>query len=100
MGFRLSGVAVTEISSMACQTHLMDTRSQELSSMVKARGWAKFFPRMAKAWETIGRLKPEFMGSGFRGEGRVTAGVHDSTANFMRYNNTPEMVAARSGSAP
>jgi len=22
------------------------------------------------------------------------------TANFMRYNNTPEMVAARSGSAP
>ncbi len=85
VGYRLSGVAVTEISSMSCQTHLMDTRNQELSSMVKARGWAKFFPRMAKAWETIGRLKPEFMGEGFRGEARVVGGVHDSTANFMRY---------------
>lgn len=85
VSFRLSGAAVTEVSSMSCQTHLMDTRNQELSSMVKARGWAKFFPPMAKAWETIGTLKPEFMGGGFRGKGLVTAGVHDSTANFMRY---------------
>ena len=38
-----------------------------------------------KAWETIGTLKDEFRGSGFRGEARVLGGVHDSTANFMRY---------------
>jgi sugar (pentulose or hexulose) kinase len=40
---------------------------------------------MAKAWETIGTLKPEFRGPGFRGGGNVLGGVHDSTANFMRY---------------
>ena len=85
VGFILSGTAVTEISSMSCQTHLMDTRSQELSSLVRGQGWAERFPRMAKAWETIGVLKPDFKGEGFRGEGRVLAGVHDSTANFMRY---------------
>ena len=40
---------------------------------------------MAKAWETIGQLRPEFTGPGFRGRGAVLGGVHDSTANYMRY---------------
>ena len=60
VGFRLSGKAVTEMSSMSCQTHLMDTRSQTLSSLVRRQGWEALFPPMAKAWETIGRLRPEF----------------------------------------
>lgn len=85
IGFRLSGVAVTEISSMSCQTHLMNTRTQKLSSLVKSRGWDHLFPRMAKAWEATGTLRQEFRGNCFRGRGQVLAGVHDSTANFMRY---------------
>ena len=85
VGFRLSGTAVTEISSMACQTHLLDIRAQAPSSMARRLGWDALFPPMAKAWETIGTLKEEFRGSGFRGEARVLGGVHDSTANFMRY---------------
>ena len=85
IGFRLSGRAVTEISSMSCQTHLMDTRHQTLSSTVRRCGWETLFPPMAKAWETIGTLLPAFRGTAFRGEGRVLGGVHDSTANFMRY---------------
>ena len=85
VGFRLSGVPVTEISSISCQTHLMDTRRQQPSAMAKSLGWDRLFPRMAKAWETIGPLKPEFRGPGFRGRGAVLGGVHDSTANFMRY---------------
>lgn len=85
VGYRLSGVAVTEMSSMACQTHLLDTRSAAPSGMARQLGWDRLFPRMAKAWETIGTLKPEFRGAAFRGDGRVLGGVHDSTANFMRY---------------
>jgi sugar (pentulose or hexulose) kinase len=85
VGFRLSGKAVTEMSSMSCQTHLMDTRSQTLSSLVRRQGWEALFPPMAKAWETIGQLRPEFTGPGFRGRGAVLGGVHDSTANYMRY---------------
>ncbi len=85
VGFRLSGVPVTEISSMACQTHLLDTRAQAPSKMARELGWDRLFPRMAKAWETIGTLKPDFRGECFRGDGRVLGGVHDSTANFMRY---------------
>lgn len=85
VGFRLSGVPVTEISSMACQTHLLDIRAQGPSSTARKLGWDVLFPRRAKAWETIGKLGQEFRGTGFRGDGRVLGGVHDSTANFMRY---------------
>lgn len=85
VGFRLSGQAATEISSMSCQTHLMDSRSQTLSSLVRRQGWVPLFPPFAKAWEPIGTLKPEFRGGGFNGRGLVLGGVHDSTANFMRY---------------
>lgn len=85
VGFRLSGVAVTEISSMACQTHLLDSRAQAPSSTARKLGWDVLYAPRARAWEVIGRLKDEFRGAGFRGEGRVLGGVHDSTANFMRY---------------
>ncbi len=85
VAYRLSGTAVAEISSMSCQTHLMDTRLQQPSAMARRFGWDRLFPRMAKAWEAVGTLQPDFRGAEFRGGGRVMAGVHDSTANFMRY---------------
>lgn len=85
VAFRLSGVPVTEISSMACQTHLLNTRTQEPSQMARDLGWDRLYAPRARAWEAIGTLKPEFRGEAFRGEARVLAGVHDSTANFMRY---------------
>jgi sugar (pentulose or hexulose) kinase len=40
---------------------------------------------MAKAWQVIGTLKPEFRGHDFRGAGQVLGGVHDSNGNFLRY---------------
>jgi sugar (pentulose or hexulose) kinase len=85
VGFRLSGAAVTELSSMSCQTHLMDTRSQTLSSLVRRQGWEGLFPPMARAWDPIGVLRPAFRGPDFRGRGAVLGGLHDSTANYMRY---------------
>jgi sugar (pentulose or hexulose) kinase len=53
--------------------------------MARDLGWDRLFAPRARAWEKIGRLRPEFLAPGFRGEGRVLGGVHDSTANFMRY---------------
>jgi sugar (pentulose or hexulose) kinase len=85
VAFLLGGKLVTEISGMACQTHLMDVRHNSLSSLVHRQGWVPLFPPMAKAWKVIGELKPEFKGSGFRGQGAVLAGVHDSNANYLRY---------------
>ncbi len=85
VGFRLSGKAVTEITSMSCQTQLLNIAEGGFSSLVHARGWEKLFPPMVKAWDDIGGLLPEFRGDSFRGRGRVLGGIHDSTANYVRY---------------
>ena len=85
VAFCLSGKLVTEISSMACQTHLLNIRDGGYSSLVKRMGWEPLFPPMAKAWETVGTLRSEFLGNEFRGRGVVLAGVHDSNANYLRY---------------
>lgn len=85
VGFRLCGSAVGEISSLSCQSHLMDVRHNRFSSLARSRGWDRLFPPVAGAWTEIGTLKPEFRGAVFRGAGRVLAGVHDSTANYLRY---------------
>ena len=85
LGYLLCGRAVSEISSMSCQSHFMDTRTQTYSSLVGHQGWERLFPPMARAWDPIGPLLPAFRGRGFRGRGQVLGGVHDSTANYMRY---------------
>lgn len=85
VGYRLSGRMVTEISSMSCQTHLVNVAEGGFSSLVKRQGWDRFFPPLAKAWEDIGSLKPAFRGAGLKGRGRVLAGLHDSNANLVRY---------------
>jgi sugar (pentulose or hexulose) kinase len=85
VAYCLSGKLVTEISGMACQSHLMDIRSGGPSSLVKRMGWETLFPPLAKAWQTIGALHAEFLAQNFRGNGKVLAGVHDSNANYLRY---------------
>jgi sugar (pentulose or hexulose) kinase len=62
VGFCLSGKLATEISGMACQSHLMNIRDGGYSSLVKRMGWQPLFPPMAKAWATIGTLRAEFLG--------------------------------------
>ena len=85
VGYRLGGKAVTEISAMGCQSHLLDLNTFAPSRLAVSEGWAKKFPPLAKAWEVIGTLRPEIGGSHFRGLGEIAAGVHDSNANFLRY---------------
>ena len=83
--FRLAGKAVSEISSLSCQTQLVDVRHGGFSSMARARGWDRKFAPMMKAWESVGALLPDYRGAEFRGRGAVLAGVHDSNANYLRY---------------
>ena len=85
VGFRLGGRAVSEISSLSCQSQLIDVPNNRFSSLARARGWDRLFAPMTDAWQIIGRLLPEFRGNGFRGEGCLLAGVHDSNANYLRY---------------
>jgi sugar (pentulose or hexulose) kinase len=80
IAFGLGGRAVTEVSSMSCQSHLVDMRNGKPSSISVAHGWDKRFAPEAKAWDVIGTFP-----SRLSGRGQVLAGVHDSNANYLRY---------------
>ena len=80
VAFALGGRRATEVSAMSCQSHLVDMRNGEASSLSKRQGWAPLFAEPAMAWEMLGR----FSGA-LRGDGNILAGVHDSNANFLRY---------------
>ncbi len=83
IGFGLGARAVTEVSSMSCQSHLVDMRNGKPSSLSNAEGWNKLFAADAKAWDVIGAFNKKH--EGFRGRGDILAGVHDSNANYLRY---------------
>jgi sugar (pentulose or hexulose) kinase len=80
IAFGLGGRAVTEISSMSCQSHLVDMRNGGPSSISLKMGWDKCFAPLAKAWDEVGTFAYKL-----QGRGRILAGVHDSNANFLRY---------------
>jgi sugar (pentulose or hexulose) kinase len=83
IAYGLGGRAVTEISSMSCQTHLVDMRTGGPSSVSRQQGWDKLFAPLANAWDVVGTFKAK--SKNFRGRGDILAGVHDSNANFLRY---------------
>jgi sugar (pentulose or hexulose) kinase len=83
IAFSLGGRATTEISSMSCQSHLVDMRNGAPSSISRYFGWDKLFAPAANAWDVIGSFNAKH--NMFRGRGNILAGVHDSNANFLRY---------------
>jgi sugar (pentulose or hexulose) kinase len=85
VGYLLSGKPVIEIASMSCQSQLMDVRDNSFSSLARLRGWDKLFAPWAKAWDVTGPLKAQFRKGEFKGRGKVLAGIHDSSANYLRY---------------
>ena len=85
VSYLLSGVAAVEISSISCQSQLVDVKARTYSSLAHGRGWDNYFPPMAMAWDVLGPLKPDYRGGDFHGRGAVLAGVHDSSANYLRY---------------
>ncbi|MGE0238070.1 MAG: FGGY-family carbohydrate kinase [Parvibaculaceae bacterium] len=85
VGHILSGKPVIEIASMSCQSQLMDVRDNTFSSLARLHGWDRLFAPWAKAWQVTGTLKAQFRKDRFRGRGRVLAGIHDSSGNYLRY---------------
>ena len=50
VGFRLCGRAVSEISSLSCQSQLIDVANNRFSSLARSRGWDRLFAPMTEAW--------------------------------------------------
>jgi L-fuculokinase len=84
--WRLSGAMATEVTSLGAHTDLWAPMEGTLSSLVEKQGWTRLFPPIRRAWETLGRLKPEIAAeTGLEPETRIVCGAHDSNASLVPY---------------
>jgi sugar (pentulose or hexulose) kinase len=77
----LSGVAVSEKTSLGCHTDLWDPARGQFSGLAHAQGWAARFAPLVPAAHAVGTLRPDLAArTGLSPEIRVLAGLHDSNA--------------------
>ncbi len=80
----LSGVAVSEVTSLGCHSDLWSPAAACFSPMARRRGWAERFAPLAVAGDVIGTLLPELAAhTGLSPDVRVYAGLHDSNAALL-----------------
>jgi sugar (pentulose or hexulose) kinase len=84
--WRLSGVAVSEVSILGAQSHLWNVPHRRWAPIVTAQGWQALLPPFAAAGADLGPIRPALAQHfGLPADLRIHAGVHDSSANFYRY---------------
>jgi len=97
--WRLSGAATSEVTSLGCHTDLWDPLRQDYSSLVDRMGWQALMPPLARAWDSLGSLRPEVASAtGLPASCQVLCGIHDSNASLLRYlsqANISDMAEAR-----
>jgi sugar (pentulose or hexulose) kinase len=84
----LSGVAVSEVTSLGCHTDLWAPAESGFSALARAQGWDTRFAPVVPAGQVIGTLLPEF---GLPGPVHVLAGLHDSNAALHAARGFPEI---------
>jgi sugar (pentulose or hexulose) kinase len=84
--WRLSGVMSAELTSLTAQSHLWNARMGHFTSIVGRRSWTRFFPHLFKPADVVGTITETVARqTGLNPGVRVHCGVHDSTANFYRF---------------
>lgn len=77
----LSGVAVSEATSLGCHTDLWCPFKKGFSLLAERRGWAGRFAPVASAGDRIGHLRAELAEkTGLSRSVAICAGLHDSNA--------------------
>lgn len=88
----LSGVAVSEVTSLGCHSDLWAPAAGEFSPMARRLGWAERFAPLAKAADVVGTLRPELAAkTGLSCAVRIHAGLHDSNAALLAARGFPEI---------
>lgn len=87
---RLTGVAVSEPTSLGCHTDLWDPWRGDFSSMVAALGWRGLFPMVRPASAVLGHILPEVARvTGLPPDTPVISGIHDSNASLVPWLGDP-----------
>lgn len=80
----LSGVAVSEVSSLGCHSDLWAPGTGGFSSLARNMGWAGRFAPLAGAGDVVGTLRPELAArTGLSPATKVLTGLHDSNAALL-----------------
>lgn len=84
--FRLSGGGASELTYLAAQSHFWNFDEHGFSHIVRERHWERLIPPVRPAWQPVGRIRADLAARyGLPTEMEVLCGIHDSTANFYRY---------------
>ncbi|MDQ0138058.1 sugar (pentulose or hexulose) kinase [Neorhizobium galegae] len=84
--WKLSGVRSMDTTSLTAQSHLWNAGEKRFTGIVQRQGWHHLMPRVYKPHRVLGRLtEPALTQLGTSRAIRVRCGVHDSAANFHRY---------------
>jgi sugar (pentulose or hexulose) kinase len=84
--FRLSGVAVNEVTSLGCHTDLWMPDEGRYSSLVERDGWTALMAPVARAADRLGPILPDIAAkTGLAAETPVICGIHDSNASLYAH---------------
>lgn len=84
--WRLSGVKAMDVTSLGAQSHLWDARAFRFSPIVARQGWTSLLPPLRASEDVLGIVLPSIADKlSLEPEMRIHCGVHDSSANFYRY---------------
>lgn len=90
--WRLTGVAVSEVTSLGAHTDLWLPLGKASSPMAVKRGWAQRLAPLCRAGDVVGMLLPEWSAAtGLPAETQVHAGLHDSNAALLAARMHPEI---------
>jgi sugar (pentulose or hexulose) kinase len=83
--YRLSGGAGSELTYLAAQSHFWNFDEGGFSRIVRDRNWQRLIPPVTPAWQPVGKIRPELAARYGLPDMDVLCGIHDSSANFYRY---------------
>ncbi len=84
--WRMSGVAASELTALGAQSHLYNVVERRFSAIVKAQDWQRLLPPFVPAYDVLGPVRPSLAKRyGLPEDLRIHTGIHDSSANFYRY---------------
>jgi sugar (pentulose or hexulose) kinase len=84
--WRLTGVAVSEVTILGAQSHLWNVPERRWAPIVAARGWGRLMPPFARASDDLGPVRPDLCRRHGLPPLRVHAGGHDSSLNLHRFH--------------
>lgn len=87
----LAGVAATEVSALAAQSHLWDVPRGRWTRLVATRGWPRLMPPLRPAGAALGPVRPALARRhGLPAALAVHTGAHDSSAHVHRFRAAGE----------